>query len=136
MRVEAFEQHLRLRVSRHERLEMTAHIVEPHRIDGGHANSPVQPGTSRGDTGLGLLVPIKEVPTSLIEDPPFRGDLEWASGSIQQGNVKLGLELLDCLAGSGLRHLMDGSPPRKAPQADNITVKLKRIEVHITKIHY
>jgi hypothetical protein len=110
--------------------------VEPHRVDGGHANSSVQPGTSRGDTGLGLLVPIKEVPTSLIEDPPFRGDLEWAPGSIQQGNVKLGLELLDRLAGSGLRYLMDRGPPREAPESDNIAVKLKRIEVHISNIHY
>jgi hypothetical protein len=109
---------------------MTAHIVEPHRVDGGHANSPVQPGASRGDSSFGLLIPIKEVPTSLIEDPPFGGDLEWAPGSIQQGNVKLGLELLNRLAGSGLRHLMDRRPPREAPQADDIAVKLKRLEVH------
>src|SRR3972149_8961294 len=115
---------------------MTAHIVEPHRVDGGDADRPVQPGASRGDTGLGLLVPIKEVPTSLIEDPPFRGDFEWAPGSIQQGNVKLGLELLNRLARCGLRYLMDGSPSREAPQADNIAGELKRFEGHIAMLYY
>jgi hypothetical protein len=115
---------------------MTAHIVEPDRIDGGDADGPVQPGASRGDSSFGLLIPIKEVPASLVEDPPFGGDLEWAPGSIQQGDVKLGLELLNRLAGSGLRYLMDRRPPREAPESDNIAVKLKRIEVHIATIHY
>jgi hypothetical protein len=115
---------------------MTAHVVEPDRIDCGDADRPVQPGPGRGDSGFGLLIPIKEVPTSLIEDPPLWGDLEWAPSPIQQGNVKLGLELLNRLARCGLRHLMDRRPPRKAPQADDIAVELKGLEIHMPKIHY
>ena len=134
VRMQALEQHPRLRVGGHERLHVPAHVVQPDRVDGGHPHRAVDALPRGGQLGPRLLEALQQGAAGLVEGLPLLGGQERAARAVQQDRVQLALELLDGLARRGLGDRVGGGAAGEAPEPDHVAVELEGLEVHGAKL--
>jgi hypothetical protein len=128
--MQALQPHAGLRVRGHERLHVAAHVVQPHRVDGGHPHRPLHPLPRGGEIGPRLFESLEQRPAGVVEGAALVGGQERTAGAVEQRGVELGLQLLDGLARRGLRDGIGGGPAGDAAQPDHVAVELQRLEVH------
>ena len=98
VRVQAFEQHPRLRIRRLERLHVPAHVVQADRVDRGDPDRAVDALPGRLDLDARLLEVLQRafgMPRRRAAPPPSP---EAGAGAVEQRHVQVALELLDGLA--------------------------------------
>ena len=137
VRVQAFEQHPRLRIRRLERLHVPAHVVQADRVDRGDPDRAVDALPGRLDLDARLLEVLQQRSARLVEEPPLLRRLKRAPGAVEQRHVQVALELLDGLARRRLGDPVRRRAAREAPQADHVAVELEGVEVHSEeRYHY
>ena len=136
VRVQALELHARLRIERGELLHRPADVVQADRVDGGHAHRAVQPRLHGGDLRLGLLPRLEHRAAGLVQRLPLWGHRERPLGPIDEARPNLALELLDGLAGGGLRDEVLLGALGKGAQPDDIAVQAQRFQVHALTLHH
>ena len=130
VRMQIRQSDLRLRISRGELLAIDAHVVQPHRINHGHAHRPAHQRSRRCDFRFRLFEVIQKDEASLKKLLSFRRHHEGSLRSIDQLGAELFLELADRLARCRLRNTMGGSSQREAAGPDNVAIKTERVEIH------
>ena len=98
VRVQAFEQHPRLRIRRHEGLHVAAHVVQADRVDRGDPDRAFHALPGRRSSTRAFSKPCSSVAAGLVEELPLLRGQERAPGAVEQRHVQLALELLDGLA--------------------------------------
>jgi hypothetical protein len=81
--------HAGIRIHRHERLHVAAHVVEPDRVDRGHADGALHALPRGGELHTGPVEIREERPAGLVEAPPLRGRLERPARSVQELDVEI-----------------------------------------------
>ena len=137
VRVQAFQQHPRLGIRRHERLHVPAHVVQADRVDRGDADRALDALPGRLELAARLLEVLQQRPAGLVEALALLRRLERAPGAVEQRHVQLALELLDGLARRRLGDPVRRRAAGEAPQADHVAVELEGVEVHSeARYHY
>ena len=81
VRMQALEQHPRLRIRRLERLHVPAHVVQADRVDRGDPDRAVDALPGGLDLGARLLEVLQQRSARLVEEPPLLGRHGAGAGS-------------------------------------------------------
>jgi len=128
--MQALQEHARLRVLRHEGLHVPAHVMETDRVDGGHPHRPFHPLLGGKQARARIVESLEEISTGLEEDLTRLGRDQGPPGTVEEGHIELGLELLDGLARRGLRDAIARGGAGKAPEPHDFAKQLEGVEVH------
>jgi len=128
--MEILEPHVGLGMLGPKFLQIAAHVVEPHRIDGGNPHPTGHFVMKGANLVFESIVGSQDLAAAVEERFPLTGGHQRSLGSLDQLHAEPALQLADDLAGPRLGNAVVLGRPGKAPSADDVAEDIEGLQVH------